>query len=236
MQGAKDGALRTTVDTLHAYRKFCASNNSTGQLILPEGLKVLPLYCLALHKSDGLRADASADDRAEWLLAGVSCTASSAVPSIYPRHSPVHVLRDGEDGETPAYPLPPHHLAQRREARAGRRVSAGRRPRDVPLGRRATPRESLKETFGGSVDALQASHTVLPRLDTSANKSLNAFVDALRRMRCSYMRLRVLRRGDPSENAHYRRLVEDRRPRACRTSSSLCHVHRLIQNKFQCDV
>jgi hypothetical protein len=63
LQGAKDASLRTTVDTLYAYRKFCASNNSTGQLILPEGLKVLPLYCLAMHKSDGLRLDASADDR-----------------------------------------------------------------------------------------------------------------------------------------------------------------------------
>ena len=39
-----------------------ASNNSTGQLILPEGLKVLPLYCLGLHKSPGMRADAHADD------------------------------------------------------------------------------------------------------------------------------------------------------------------------------
>jgi len=43
---AKEVALTTTVNTLYSYRKFCASNNSTGQLILPEGLKVLPLYCL----------------------------------------------------------------------------------------------------------------------------------------------------------------------------------------------
>lgn len=83
------------------------------------------------------------------------------------------------------------------------------------------------------MDALQASHTVLPRLDTSANKSLNAFVDTLRRMRCSYMRLRVLRRGDPSENAFYRRLVEDRSPAGMSYVEFLCHVHRLIQNKFQ---
>jgi protein transport protein SEC24 len=99
---------------------------------------------------------------------------------------------------------------------------------------RATSREALKETFGVEhVDALQASHTVLPRLDTQSNKSLNAFVDTLRRMRCSYMRLRVLRRGDPSENAFYRRLVEDRSPAGMSYVEFLCHVHRLIQNKFQ---
>ena len=47
------------------------------------------------------------------------------------------------------------------------------------------------------------------------------------------MRLRVLRRGDPSENAYYRRLVEDRSPAGMSYVEFLCHVHRLIQNKFQ---
>ena len=92
LASAREAALHTTVNTLHAYRKFCASNNSTGQLILPEGLKVLPLYCLALHKSDGLRSDASADDRAAWLLRAACGGAATAVPSVYPRNFPVHNL------------------------------------------------------------------------------------------------------------------------------------------------
>ena len=46
----------------------------------------------ALHKSPGLRADASADDRAAWLLNGLCSTAATAVPSIYPRNFPVHRL------------------------------------------------------------------------------------------------------------------------------------------------
>jgi protein transport protein SEC24 len=100
---------------------------------------------------------------------------------------------------------------------------------------RATSREALRETFGVEhVDALgTASHSVVPRLDTNANKSLNAFIDALRRMRSSYMRLRVLRRGDARENAYYRRLIEDRSPAGQSYVEFLCHVHRLIQNKFQ---
>ena len=100
---------------------------------------------------------------------------------------------------------------------------------------RATSREALRETFGVEhVDALgTASHGVVPRLDTNANKSLNALIDALRRMRSSYMRLRVLRRGDARENAYYRRLIEDRSPAGQSYVEFLCHVHRLIQNKFQ---
>ena len=37
-------------DALGAYRKFCAQGANPGQLILPEALKLLPLYTLALAK------------------------------------------------------------------------------------------------------------------------------------------------------------------------------------------
>ncbi|KAK3017807.1 hypothetical protein RJ639_003664 [Escallonia herrerae] len=35
------------INILHSYRKFCATVSSSGQLILPEALKLLPLYTLA---------------------------------------------------------------------------------------------------------------------------------------------------------------------------------------------
>lgn len=37
--------------------RYCAASSSQGQLILPETLKLLPLYALALTKSTGLRSD-----------------------------------------------------------------------------------------------------------------------------------------------------------------------------------
>lgn len=36
---------------LAAYRKFCAQNMPAGQLVLPESLKLLPIYCLAFSKT-----------------------------------------------------------------------------------------------------------------------------------------------------------------------------------------
>ncbi|KAG0465602.1 hypothetical protein HPP92_019766 [Vanilla planifolia] len=41
------------VNILHSYRKYCATVSSSAQLILPESLKLLPLYTLALSKSTG---------------------------------------------------------------------------------------------------------------------------------------------------------------------------------------
>ena len=45
--GIKDKTLSEAVNALYAYRRFCATNSSAGQLILPEALKLLPLYTLA---------------------------------------------------------------------------------------------------------------------------------------------------------------------------------------------
>lgn len=42
-------------DVLGVYRKFCAKGANPGQLILPEALKLLPLYALALSKSPAFR-------------------------------------------------------------------------------------------------------------------------------------------------------------------------------------
>lgn len=42
------------VGVLAAYRRHCASQSSSAQLILPEALKLMPLYALALLKSPAL--------------------------------------------------------------------------------------------------------------------------------------------------------------------------------------
>lgn len=40
---------------LFSYRKNCAPNASSGQLTLPESLRVLPLFTLCAHKMLALR-------------------------------------------------------------------------------------------------------------------------------------------------------------------------------------
>ncbi len=51
----KETLVEDCVNVLYNYRKFCATNSSSGQLILPESLKLLPLYTLATVKSRALR-------------------------------------------------------------------------------------------------------------------------------------------------------------------------------------
>ena len=99
---------------------------------------------------------------------------------------------------------------------------------------RMAPAEALRDVFGvDHVDKLSAASTTLPSLDTGASKALNAFVNCVRKQRSRYMRTRVIKRGDPAENQFYRKLIEDRSPAGMSYVEFLCHVHRLIQNKFQ---
>lgn len=52
----KEQIYKTAVDILLAYREKVARTASSGQLILPESLKLLPLYALALTKINALRS------------------------------------------------------------------------------------------------------------------------------------------------------------------------------------
>ena len=50
----KDALVARTAQMLANYRKNCASPSSAGQLILPECMKLLPLYVNCLIKSDAV--------------------------------------------------------------------------------------------------------------------------------------------------------------------------------------
>lgn len=62
------------------------------QLILPEALKLLPLYSLALHKSNMLRPDVRADDRSAWLAGILGASPQRTMGLLHPRLYAVHNL------------------------------------------------------------------------------------------------------------------------------------------------
>jgi protein transport protein SEC24 len=74
------------------------------QLILPEALKLLPLYSLALHKSNMLRPDVRADDRSSWLAGVVGASPQRTMGLLHPRLFAVHNLLVRTSAVTPAAP------------------------------------------------------------------------------------------------------------------------------------
>jgi protein transport protein SEC24 len=51
------------IDMLHAYRKHCAASSSPGQLILPDSLKLLPLYLAVIGKLGAFNTNKLADTK-----------------------------------------------------------------------------------------------------------------------------------------------------------------------------
>jgi len=50
----RDNIIAQAANMLACYRKYCAQATTSGQLILPETLKLLPIYIASLIKSDVL--------------------------------------------------------------------------------------------------------------------------------------------------------------------------------------
>jgi protein transport protein SEC24 len=226
----RERSLSDAVSALHAYRRFCASNSAAGQLILPEALKLLPLHGLGLSKSPGLRPGSATCERALWALQQLCAPAAAAAPSCYPRLFALAELPDLAPGEA-LRSLPPTGWlsCERLEADGAALVEDGRQV-VLHLGPRAPP-ELVQQLFG---DAPCGSAHPLPSLDTPRSRALHALLNAIRKQRGAFMRLRVLRRPDSpaSEAAFFSMLVEDRSAAGVSYVEHLCSLHRAIQARF----
>ncbi|CAO2841330.1 unnamed protein product [Amaranthus hypochondriacus] len=219
------------VNILHSYRKFCSnlSASSAGQLILPEALKLLPLYTLALIKSIRLRNDGRVDDRSFWLNYASSVSTSLAVPLVYPRMFSVHdlVSRESDSSIIPfVIPLSSEHVNDE-----GIYLLENGEDALVYVGNSVDP-SILQSVFGTtSIDEVPIQF-VLQQFDNPLSKKLNEIVNEIRRQRCSYLRFRLCRKGDALGMLFFSYMVEDKSPMGLSYVEFLVHIHRQIQGKM----
>ncbi|KAJ4841124.1 hypothetical protein Tsubulata_003768 [Turnera subulata] len=91
----------------------------------------------------------------------------------------------------------------------------------------------LVKLFGISSAAELPNQFVLKQFDNPLSKRLNDVVNEIRRQRCSYLRLSLCKKGDPSGLLFFSHLVEDKVPTGGLSYVEfLVHVHRQIQNKM----
>ncbi|KAL9258600.1 transport protein SEC24 C-like protein [Drosera capensis] len=221
----REQLMNQSVSILHSYRKFCATVSSSGQLILPEALKLLPLYTLALIKSTGLRTEGRIDDRSFWINYVSSLSAPLAVPLVYPRMISVHDLLSKEtDGAIipPPTPLSSEHVSDEGVYLLENGIDAL-----IYLGSAVNP-QIVQQVFGvSSIEEIPAQ-----RLDNPLSKKLNEVINEIRRQRCSYLRLKLCKKGDSSGMLFFSYMVEDKTPPGLSYVEFLVHVHRQIQNKM----
>jgi protein transport protein SEC24 len=228
----RDVVIKAAVDTLVAYRKHVATASSSGQLILPESLKLLPLYSLGLTKLACFRTDARADSRAIWMTRLKMASATAVLPTLHPRLLELHSLVHRPDN-APKVPEKLWLTAERLDPEGIFLLENGF-DAHIFIGAAVPPEMCsalLNVPSADMVDIAQFSGP--PVLETPLSKAVLALLDEIRRQRKSYMHLRLVRRGHPHEAACMAALIEDRSPSAGMSYVEwLCMLHRQIQNKL----
>lgn len=217
------------INVLLSYRKFCATVTSSGQLILPEALKLLPLYTLALIKSIGLRTDGRIDDKSVWINRVSHLSTPMAIPLVYPRMVAIDKLKPKDEDESllpPVIPLSSEHVND-----DGIYLLENGEDCLILIGS-SVDSNILQQLFGISSPDEIPSQFVLQQFGNPLSQKLNDLVNEIRRQRCSYLRLRLCKKGDPSGALFFSHLVEDKSPSGASYVEFLVHVHREIQVKM----
>ncbi|CAB3372443.1 Hypothetical predicted protein [Cloeon dipterum] len=226
----KDGLVSRCAQMLACYRKNCANPSSAGQLILPECMKLLPLYANCLLKSDALSggSDITIDDRSFNIAALLTMDVLSSVVYFYPRLMPVHNLDPNE------HTLPePVRCSVEKLSDNGAFLLENGLQMFLWIGA-AVPPEWSRSVFGDHIVAnIQMDPTSLPVLDNPTSQRLRQVIDVIRMQRPRSMKLAIVPQRDKLEVLVKRFLVEDR---GLDGSASyvdfLCHMHKEIRNQL----
>ncbi|KAJ8248460.1 hypothetical protein GJAV_G00242250 [Gymnothorax javanicus] len=223
----RESLINQCAQILACYRKHCASPSSAGQLILPECMKLLPVYLNCVLKSDVLHpgGDVSLDDRA-YLRQLLSCTdvAESHV-FFYPRLLPLQKL----DVEGDALPVAVRD-SEERLSKGGVYLLENGLNLFLWVGANVQ-QELLQDIFGtpafGQIDP---NMTALPELDNPFSKRLREVIQSFRAQRSRYMKLMVVKQEDKMELIFKHFLVEDKSNQGGASYVDfLCHMHKEIR-------
>nr|XP_003707701.1 PREDICTED: protein transport protein Sec24C [Megachile rotundata] len=223
----KNSLITRCVNTLAAFRKHCASPSSVGQLILPECIKLLPLYINSLVKSDAISggADMTIDDRSFVMQAVATMPISISVVYIYPRLLPLHNV-DPQDTELPQM----LRCSINKFTDDGAYLLENSIHMFLWLGLALSP-QWVQAVFGvPSVVQVDTDRTALPVLDTPLNKRITDIINRVRVERHRCMRLTIVRQREKLEMVLRHFLIEDRGNDGSPSYVDfLCHMHKEIR-------
>ncbi|XP_054898883.1 protein transport protein Sec24C isoform X2 [Poeciliopsis prolifica] len=224
-KAVRDTLVNQCAQILACYRKNCASPSSAGQLILPECMKLLPVYLNCVMKSDVLLpgADVSLDDRA-YLKQLISCMdVAETHVFFYPRLLPVIKLESG------SLPVAVRD-SEERLSKGGVYLMETGLHLFLWVGA-SVQQELLLNIFGTpSFSQIDPNMTNLPVLDNPFSQTLREVIDSFRAQRSRYMKLMVVKQEDRAELTFKHFLVEDKSASGGASYVDfLCHMHKEIR-------
>nr|XP_041573077.1 protein transport protein Sec24C isoform X2 [Taeniopygia guttata] len=223
----RDALINQCAQILACYRKNCASPSSAGQLILPECMKLLPVYLNCVLKSDVLQPgpEVTTDDRAYVRQLVTSMDVAETNVFFYPRLLPL-TKADVDSDSLPA--------AIRNSEE---RLSKG----DIYLLENGlnifvwvginVQQGLIQNLFGvSSFNQISNALSTLPVLENPFSKKVRSIVDMLQGQRSRYMKLIIVKQEDKLEMLFKHFLVEDKSlSGGASYVDFLCHMHKEIR-------
>ncbi|XP_041449743.1 protein transport protein Sec24C isoform X2 [Drosophila obscura] len=223
----KDNLIHRSAQILACYRKHCTSPTSAGQLILPECLKLLPLYASCLLKNDAISggSDMTLDDRSFVIQFVLSMDLNMSVNYLYPRFIPIHNVSP-EETELPT----PVRCTHEKITEDGAYILENGVHLFIWLG------QSLSQNFVQSVFGVQGlQQLALERFNITAEtplaRRITDILEQIMHERTRYMRITWLRQNDKLESVFRHFLIEDRGTDGSASYVDfLCHMHKEIKD------
>ncbi|CAK9297142.1 unnamed protein product [Gordionus sp. m RMFG-2023] len=228
----KETSSKLCAQSLACYRKQCANNSSSGQLILPECMKLLPLYISCLLKTDAMLGGISikTDDR-NWILYIVrNMSVLESNGYVYPRLIPLHNI-DMKDENAPTIPHMIRCSASKLEQHGVYILNNGL-SMYLWIGSLAN-QEFLQEVFGVTMISQIDINKGLPQLNTALSLRINFIATTLQQRSYIHPKLVLIREMDPQANWVKRLLLEDQSTISADIPSYvdfLCFIYKEIRN------
>uniref|UniRef100_A0A646QIX8 Protein transport protein Sec24C n=1 Tax=Hemiscolopendra marginata TaxID=943146 RepID=A0A646QIX8_9MYRI len=227
-KAVKETIITRCAQILACYRKNCASPSLVGQLILPECMKLLPIYANSLLKSDAISGGSEllTDDRSFMMISLSSMDVASTVVYIYPRLIPLHDV----DVTSDIMPVSVRCSMEKLQDHGVYLLENGIYM-FIWIGMNVSS-EWVQNVFSvQSAAQIDIDKTKLHDLDNPLSQRVRNIIQKVQEDRQRYMRLTIVRQRDKLEMVFRHFLVEDK---AADNSPSyvdfLCHLHKEIRN------
>ncbi|XP_059707355.1 protein transport protein Sec24C isoform X1 [Haemorhous mexicanus] len=223
----RDALINQCAQILACYRKNCASPSSAGQLILPECMKLLPVYLNCVLKSDVLQPgpEVTTDDRAYIRQLVTSMDVAETNVFFYPRLLPL-TKADVDSDSLPAA------IRNSEERLSKGDIYLLEDGLNIFVWVGVNVQQSLIQNLFGVSSFSQISNALstLPVLENPFSKKVRSVVDMLQGQRSRYMKLIIVKQEDKLEMLFKHFLVEDKSlSGGASYVDFLCHMHKEIR-------
>jgi len=230
--------LDCVISMLSYYRKFCATSTSSSQLVLPDNLKLLVVYILALSKQTVMRpgSDVNPDERAHLLSLVRSLPPEFLIALIYPRVYALHQfpMEFGIFDKKGNFLFPPLvRLCADSISHDGAYLLEDGQRLLIWLGR-SLASTVVRDLFdiNGSLDSVNLSEISFRPLSNELSFRVHNLINEIRKQRHIYQQIQFVKQGDINGESLFRaNLVEESSNDAPSYVDFLCQVHRQIQTK-----